>query len=174
MRKPNDKGMKALYIIGALVCCAIGLVGGQMIMALNTLPGDADDPVVTQSYVETTLGERLATLTTRIEELEAEVASLKGTAGAATTDPTTSTNQGTTTPNNAGTTTTTPSTGNTGTTLTITGNTLNVRSGPGTSYEVVTGLVKGDTVTKLGQEGDWYRIQTSSGQTGYISSQYAQ
>lgn len=163
--KPNAKGKVALMVVALLIACVVGFVGGQLAEALNTLPGDADDPVVTQSYVETTLGERLATLTTRIEELEAEVASLKGTGTATTTTP------NTTTP-----TTTTPSTTttNTSTTLTITGNTLNVRSGPGTNYEIVTGLTKGDKVTKLGQEGDWYRIQTSGGQTGYISAQYAQ
>lgn len=164
--KPNAKGKAALLVIGALIFVVIGFVGGQLGHALNTLPGDADDPVVTQSYVETTLGERLATLTTRIEELEAEVASLKGT-GAATTTPSTTTPT-TTTPA-----TTTPST-STGTTLTVTGNTLRVRSGPGTNYEVVSSLAKGDKVTKLGQEGDWYRIQTGDGKTGYISTQYAQ
>lgn len=165
--KPNAKGKAALMVIGALIFIVIGFVGGQLGHALNTLPGDADDPVVTQSYVETTLGERLATLTTRIEELEAEVASLKGTGAAATTTPSTTTPT-TTTP-----TTTTPNT-STGTTLTVTGNTLRVRSGPGTNYEVVSSLAKGDKVTKLGQEGDWYRIQTSDGKTGYISTQYAQ
>lgn len=167
MKKPNAKGTVALMIIAALICLVIGFIGGQFAKALNTLPGDADDPVVTQSYVETTLGERLATLTTRIEELEAEVASLKGTATPTTTTPSTTTPS--TTPS-----TTTPSTSNTSTTLTITGNTLRVRTGPGTNYEVVTSLAKGDKVTKLGVEGEWYRIQTSDGKTGYISSQYAQ
>lgn len=167
MKKPNAKGQVALMIIAAVVCVVIGFIGGQFAEALNTLPGDADDPVVTQSYVETTLGERLATLTTRIEELEAEVASLKGT-GTATTTPSTTTPT-TTTP-----TTTTPSTSNTSTTLTVTGNTLRVRTGPGTNYEVVASLSKGEKVTKLGVEGDWYRVQTSDGKTGYISSQYAQ
>lgn len=167
VKKPNAKGKVALMIIAAVVCVVIGFIGGQFAEALNTLPGDADDPVVTQSYVETTLGERLATLTTRIEELEAEVASLKGT-GTATTTPSTTTPT-TTTPSN-----TTPSTSNTSTTLTVTGNTLRVRTGPGTNYEVVASLSKGEKVTKLGVEGDWYRVQTSDGKTGYISSQYAQ
>lgn len=165
--KPNAKGKMAMAIIAVFVCILIGFIIGQGVHALNTLPGDADDPVVTQSYVETQLGERLATLTTRIEELEAEVASLKGTATPSTTTP------GTTTPSTTTPSTTTPST-NTSTTLTITGNTLRVRTGPGTNYEVVTSLAKGDKVTKLGQDGEWYRIQTSDGKTGYISSQYAQ
>lgn len=171
MRKPNAKGTVALLIIGALIFLVIGFIGGQFAKALNTLPGDADDPVVTQSYVETTLGERLATLTTRIEELEAEVASLKGTGTPATTTPS-ATTPSATTPS-----TTTPSnsnTSNTSTTLTVTGNTLRVRTGPGTGYEVVASLSKGEKVTKLGVEGEWYRIQTSDGKTGYISSQYAQ
>lgn len=171
MKQPNVKAFTAAFAVIVVIALIIGYIIGQLGFAANTLPGDADDPVVTQSYVETTLGERLATLNTRIEELEAEVASLKGNGGATTTTPgTTTTTPSTTTPS----TTTTTTNTNTSTTLTITGNTLNVRSGPGTNYEVVTGLTKGDKVTKLGQEGDWYRIQTSGGQTGYISAQYAQ
>lgn len=172
MKKPNANGKMALFIIGALICCVVGFVGGQLSSALTTLPGDADDPVVTQSYVETQLGERLATLTTRIEELEAEVASLKGTATPSTTTPSNGTTTTPSTSTNTNTNTNTNAT--TSTTLTITGNTLRVRTGPGTSYDVVTSLAKGDKVTKLGVEGDWYRIQTSDGKTGYISSQYAQ
>lgn len=164
MPRPNAKGKAALVIIAALIFIVVGFVFGQLAKALNTLPGDADDPVATQSYVESTVGERIATLTTRIEELEAELAALKGSGVTAPTTPTTPT-----TPSNP--TVTTPST-QTGT-LTVTGNSVNVRSGPGTSYDIVASVVKGDTVTKLGVEGEWYRIKTGN-ITGYIANYLAQ
>lgn len=166
MPRPNAKGKAALVIIAALIFIVVGFVFGQLAKALNTLPGDADDPVATQSYVESTVGERIATLTTRIEELEAELAALKGSG---VTAPTTPNNPTPTTPNNP--TVTTPST-QTGT-LTVTGNSVNVRSGPGTNYDIVASVVKGDTVTKLGVDGEWYRIKTGN-ITGYIANYLAQ
>ena len=163
--KPNmkSKAFVALILLGCLLMVVAGFTLGQVATALNTLPGDADDPVATQSYVEATVGERIAAMTTRIEELEAELASLKGsgvTTPTTTTPPTTTTNPTTTTTNQTG-------------TLTITGNSVNVRSGPGTNYDIVASVVKGDTVTKLGVDGEWYRIQTGS-VTGYIANYLAQ
>lgn len=44
----------------------------------------------------------------------------------------------------------------------------NVRSGPGTEYDIVGGLNRGDSVHITGQTDNWYRIQTDNG-TGYVS-----
>ncbi|MBQ2888332.1 MAG: SH3 domain-containing protein [Firmicutes bacterium] len=167
MPRPNAKGKAALLIIAALIFIVVGFVFGQIAKALNTLPGDADDPVATQSYVESTVGERIATLTTRIEELEAELAALKGSGVTAPANPSTPTVTNPTNPTNPS--TTTNQTG----TLTVTGNSVNVRSGPGTNYDIVASVVKGDTVTKLGVEGEWYRIKTGN-ITGYIANYLAQ
>ena len=173
MPKPNARGKAALLIIAAIIFLVVGFVCGQIVKALTTLPGDADDPVATQSYVETQLGERLATLTTRLEEVEAELAALKG---GSTTNPN-NPNQGTT--NNPGGTTTNQgsitnqgSTSTSGKTVRITGSTVNVRRGPGTNYERVGSMSRGDTATLLGTEGTWYRIQTGN-ITGYVSTEYA-
>ena len=48
---------------------------------------------------------------------------------------------------------------------------LNVRSGPGTSYERVGSLKKGTEVTILSTQDDWYEISAGS-VTGYVSAQY--
>lgn len=159
MRKPNAMGKMMLLVIAAVICITVGFISGQLVKAMSTLPGDADDPVATQSYVETTVGERLAVLTTRIEELEAELSTLKG--GTATPGATTTPDPGTNDPG----TTTTAKTG------TITGSTVNVRSGPGTDYSKVGSVAKGDTVKILGTEGDWYRISIGN-VTGYVSADY--
>jgi hypothetical protein len=177
--KPNAKGKAALLIIAALVFLVIGFVGGQLAKAVSTLPGDSGDPVATQSYVESTVGERLATLTTRIDELEAELAALKS--GTTTNDGNTS-NSGDTSNNSGDTTNNSGNSGNSSnsgnsttstSTLTITGNTVNVRSGPGTSYSVVASVSKGDKVTLLGTEGDWYKVQVGN-VTGYVASYLAE
>ncbi len=161
MRKPNATGKVMLFVVAVAILIVIGFIIGQIATAINTLPGNSDDPVATQSYVETTVGERLAILTTRIEELEAEVATLKS--GATTTTPDTST---TTTP-----TTVTPSTTDGSTTGTITGSTVNVRSGPGTDYSKVGSVAKGDKVKILSTDGNWYRISIGN-VTGYVSAEY--
>ena len=53
----------------------------------------------------------------------------------------------------------------------ITGSGVNVRSGPGTSYSVLTSLSKNASVTLTGESGNWYRIKTGS-VTGYVSKDY--
>ena len=52
------------------------------------------------------------------------------------------------------------------------GSTLNVRSGPGTSYSKVTSLSDGAVVSITGIDNGWYKVKTSSGAVGYVSSEY--
>ncbi len=54
---------------------------------------------------------------------------------------------------------------------TVTGSGVNVRSGPGTNYAVVTTLSKNASVTLTGESGSWYKIK-SGASTGYISKDY--
>jgi TolA-binding protein len=49
---------------------------------------------------------------------------------------------------------------------------LNVRSGPGTTSAIVAKIVKNETVTIISQSGDWYKITTSKGKTGYVMGKY--
>lgn len=52
------------------------------------------------------------------------------------------------------------------------GSTLNVRSGPGTDYDKVTSLSNGSVVTIVGIDNGWYKVKTSGGSVGYVSSDY--
>ena len=55
------------------------------------------------------------------------------------------------------------------------GNGLNVRSGPGSNYNKVASVSNGTTVTVLEDAGNgWYKIEYSSGKTGYVSADYIQ
>lgn len=56
----------------------------------------------------------------------------------------------------------------------VTASTLNVRTGPSTSYSVFHLLYRGNRVTVIGKQGDWYKIQLSNGKTGWVSSLYLQ
>lgn len=59
-------------------------------------------------------------------------------------------------------------------TCTITGvsNTLNIRSGPGTTNSVVTSVANGTVLTLLDDSQSWYKVKTSDGKEGYVSSEY--
>ncbi|MBS4202189.1 SH3 domain-containing protein [Bacillus sp. FJAT-49732] len=48
---------------------------------------------------------------------------------------------------------------------------LNMRTGAGTTYKVVTVIPKGKQVTLLSKHGTWYKV-TYSGKTGFVSSAY--
>ena len=54
----------------------------------------------------------------------------------------------------------------------VTASTLNVRSGAGTSYSVVTKVYKGDKVNLLESLNGWYKIKLSNGKVGWVSSDY--
>ena len=56
---------------------------------------------------------------------------------------------------------------------TVTANSLNVRSGAGTSYSVITKLSKGTVVDVLeSASSGWKKVKTSNGTTGWVSGSY--
>ncbi|MGE4276140.1 MAG: SH3 domain-containing protein [Lawsonibacter sp.] len=53
------------------------------------------------------------------------------------------------------------------------GSGLNIRSGPGSSYEVIASAANGAAITILEDSGNgWYKIDYGGGKTGYVSSGY--
>jgi len=52
----------------------------------------------------------------------------------------------------------------------VTKDVVNVRSGPGTSYDLVTQIKKGDSFPILGQKDDWYQITLSNNESGWVAS----
>ncbi len=52
---------------------------------------------------------------------------------------------------------------------------VNLRTGPGTDYEIVTGLLTTDTLTILSDtsvEEEWFYVETLKGKNGYVSAKY--
>ncbi|MBQ3421167.1 MAG: C40 family peptidase, partial [Romboutsia sp.] len=60
----------------------------------------------------------------------------------------------------------------TGKTGTVTASTLNIRSGAGTKYSVVTKASKGSTVEILESSNGWYKVKLSNGKIGWGSGSY--
>ncbi len=58
--------------------------------------------------------------------------------------------------------------------LKVTGSGVNLRSGPGTTYDVVGSADKGDTLTLLDTKGEWYQVKTASGSPAYIKASFAE
>lgn len=93
------------------------------------------------------------------------------------TIPTTTTKATTTTATTATTMTTTTTTATQKTENTeeaecwISGSVVNMRSGPGMEYEVLTRLERGTKVIKTGESGEWFRIEYQTMQ-GYVHGDY--
>ncbi|PSL35110.1 N-acetylmuramoyl-L-alanine amidase [Planomicrobium soli] len=51
----------------------------------------------------------------------------------------------------------------------INASTVNLRTGPGLTYSVAGSLAKGDKVTVIGQEGEWFKVQAGDS-TGWVAS----
>lgn len=66
-----------------------------------------------------------------------------------------------------------PVAANTPGTIVNAGNGLNVRSGPGSSYDKIASIKNGNKVTILEDTGSgWYKVDIGGGVTGYVSSDY--
>lgn len=51
----------------------------------------------------------------------------------------------------------------------VTGKIVNIRSIPSTSGEIVTQVPKGEELSVLGSQNDWYQVRTNSGKNGWIA-----
>lgn len=53
--------------------------------------------------------------------------------------------------------------------LVVTGNIVNLRTGPDLQYAVQTKVYQGERLLVLAKQGDWYQVQVSDGQKGWIA-----
>jgi N-acetylmuramoyl-L-alanine amidase len=54
-------------------------------------------------------------------------------------------------------------------TAVVSSSTLNIRTGPGTGYSIITQVGLGDRLPVLEQSGDWYCVTLSTGQKGWLA-----
>ena len=152
-----NKSSVVILIIAAVVFTGLGFVVGQ-VMAEGKNPGSADDPVVSESYVDKLVGDRASALQTQIDEIMAVLDSNS-------TTPNTNGNNNTDNPDNN----TTASQ-----TVSVTADSVNIRASASTSASIVTTVSSGTVLTYLDQssqsDGVWYNVKTSGGSTGWIRS----
>lgn len=149
-------------------------------------PGSDQDPIVSKSYVDAaitqlaakvqllleqndTLKNQNAQLTTRVTAQEKAVKALQ--------DELRTVKSGT-----AAGTGTSGSNGNTGSSTTkppasigtgiVNVAVLNVRAQPTTSSAVVIKTVKNNTLTLISKNGDWYKVTTQNGSSGYVMAKF--
>lgn len=181
--------VRNIIIGGAILSIVVGFILGKTVIADSPAPGSSADPVVSKSYVDKALQDRVKELETQVAELTVQSQTLQltinelqakvgKTPSRTTTNPTTTTpSTGTTTPNTG---TTTPSTGTTtpSTGSTVVGKTayvkvtssVNLRQGPSTSDTAIGKVTKTDALTILQVKADWYQISLSNGTIGWVAS----
>lgn len=58
--------------------------------------------------------------------------------------------------------------------LKVTGNGVNLRSGPGTAFDIVGYATQGEILTLLDVKGDWYQVKTAAGLQAYIKASFTE
>ncbi|MEN6327428.1 MAG: N-acetylmuramoyl-L-alanine amidase [Syntrophomonas sp.] len=54
--------------------------------------------------------------------------------------------------------------------ITVKGDAANLRSGPGTNFDKLGQVVKGDTLTLLEVQNEWYKVKTADGKTAFVAA----
>lgn len=184
--------IRTIIIGGAILSIVVGFVLGKTVIAESPAPGSSADPVVSKSYVDKAMGDRVKELETQVAELTVQSQALQNTINElqakvsktpikTTTTPTITTpSTGTTTPSTGTTTpgTTTPSTGSSvvGKTAYVSGTTsVNLRKGPSTSEATVGKVSKDDVMTILQTKAAedkkiWYQVSLNNGTIGWVAS----
>lgn len=173
------KGRVALLVVAAMVFLSVGFVIGQIVQAAGTVPGSAGDPLVAQSYVEKVVGETVADLESKLDEMDSKVTALQERIDELSKD-TRKVSSGSSSSGNSGSNSGSSSgaakpdnnskSSAQGKTVAVSGTSANVRSGPGTTYDKVASLVSGDTATVILEENSWYKVTLSDGQEGWIAN----
>jgi len=170
---------KSTWVLG--VCLLVAFLGagfwlGRSVSAQTSQPGSAEDPLVSKSYVDEQVGKKITDLESRVTALTTKVGALEktvqdlqsklagqgsgGTSGGTGGGTSGGTGGGSTAPVGIG-----------KTVYVKSGNSyMNIRSGPGTTYALVTKVNPGIGMTVLEVSGQWYKVKVSTGKVGWAAS----
>lgn len=150
------------YVVTAVIGVGLGFLLGSVVFAGGGEPGSVSDPLVARSYVDEQvqnyikgLEERITALNTRALELEKELAELQAGAGVTPVE------QGGTKPVTGG--------GQQVVFIKEGNSYVNLRTGPGTNHEAIGRALPGQPLVVLSQDGDWYQVRLTSGDTAWIA-----
>ncbi|HHY05992.1 MAG TPA: SH3 domain-containing protein [Clostridia bacterium] len=71
--------LRGFIIIGAIVSIVVGFTLGKAVMGDSPAPGSSDDPVVTKSYADKAIQERVTDLEKTVAELSVQAKALQNT-----------------------------------------------------------------------------------------------
>lgn len=159
-----SKGGIAVLVVAALVFAALGFVFGQVVQAAVNNPG----PLVSESWVEQYVGQKLADMQLKIDELEAQLLQYQ-TGGVASGSPSIPEPGGQT-----GSGVTTPPAQATPTTVKVKSNSVNVRSDATVDASIVGSVAAETTLTYLDKKVDsknqtWYKVRLANGTEGWVA-----
>lgn len=172
--------LRNIIIGGAILSIVVGFTLGKTLLADSPAPGSSDDPVVSKSYVDKALQERITDLEKQVAELSVQAQALQTTINELqskvnkipSTKPSTNTGGGTPTPN-------TPGTGGSTQTGSAVGkvcyvqesnNYVNLRSGPSTNDDIVKKVNKGEPMGIEKEENQWYQVKLGDGTVGWVAN----
>lgn len=182
--------LRTIIIGGAVLSILAGYGLGKTVLADSPAPGSSADPVVSKSYVDKAVQDRISELEKTVAELSVQAQALQNTINdlqakvnkttpAKTTTPSSSTSSNTqsgTTTNpsstpsgNSGATTTTPVVGKTCYVIS-TNNYVNLRSGPSTDTTALQRVNKGEPMLIQQVKDSWYEVRLSDGKVGWVAS----
>ncbi len=159
----------------AIIILLILSVGLNIVLAVNNNaePGSAQDPIVSKSYVDAEIAKllskieslanqnsqltnRLATSEKTIQTLQQQLKAVNPDGGSA----------------GAGTTPTKPEAPATIGKGVVNVAVLNLRAQPTTNSAILGKLLRNEKLTLVSKTGDWYKVTTSRGTTGYVMGTY--
>lgn len=166
--------LRTFIVGGAVLSILVGFSLGKIVMAESPAPGSSSDPVVSKSYVDKAMEERMQELEKKVAELTVQAQALQTTINELQTK----VNKGTTVKPSTGTTTPTTPTQPTNNTTTVVGKTayispnntyVNLRSGPAKTTDVIKKVYKSDAMVIQKVENDWYQVKLTDGTLGWIA-----
>jgi len=189
----NKMDWKVIILLGIILSVVIGFLFGSGILGGDAAaPGTEGDPLVTQSYADKTINEKVASLEAEVEALTLKVQVLEndltelyamvnktptgnttGSTGTSGTSGTSGSGSGSSGTSTGGTSSgsSSVSADNIGKTASISkdNNVVNLRKSANTSSEIVRKLTQADTFTITKVDKDWYQVQLPDGTTGWVA-----
>jgi len=71
--------LRGIILIGAVLSITVGFVVGKTVIANSPVPGSSEDPVVSKSYVDKALEQRVGALEEEVAQLAIQAEALQGT-----------------------------------------------------------------------------------------------
>lgn len=185
--------LRGIILIGAVISIVVGFTLGRAVIADSPEPGSSEDPLVTQSYADKKIQERVTELEELVAKLTVQAGALqdtvndlqekvKNTQTTATTTPKPASNNNKNDNSNQDKPNTEPtkptessppsaSSSMVGKSMVIkTNNYVNLRSAPNEDANVLKKVTKEETMVVQKVENQWYNVKLDDGTIGWVAA----